>query len=132
MDDDRKRSAIVGVGAVALAVTAIVAISNDGGADNRAVCVDRSTDTRVSDERCDDDSSIEGGSSDSGGGSSGGGGYGWYYIPSGRTAPGVGEKTSGQGSYTPPPSSVKRGGVAYDGGEVTRGGFFSGKSSFGG
>ena len=95
----------------------------------RARCT---TDTRVSDERCDDDSSIEGGSSDSGGGSSGGGGYGWYYIPAGRTAPGVGEKTSGQGSYTPPPSSVKRGGVAYDGGEVTRGGFFSGKSSFGG
>lgn len=123
MDDDRKRSAIVGVGAVALAVTAIVAISNDGGADNRGVCVDRSTDTRVSDERCDDDSSVTGGSS---------GGYGWYYIPSGRTAPGVGEKVSGQGSYTPPASSVKRGGVAYDGGEVTRGGFFSGKSSFGG
>jgi hypothetical protein len=131
VDDDRKRSAIVGVGAVALAVTAIVAISNDGGADNRGVCVDRSTDTRVSDERCDDDASTGGGTS-GGGGSSGGGGYGWYYIPSGRTAPGVGEKVSGQGSYTPPPSSVKRGGVAYDGGEVTRGGFFSGKSSFGG
>lgn len=111
-------------------MTALVAIgTGDSEADERAVCVDRSTDTRVADDDCDDDSS---GSTTGGGNGPGGGGHGWYYIPSGRTAPAEGEKISGQGSFTPQSSSSVRGGVAPDGGEVSRGGFFSGKSSFGG
>lgn len=108
---------MVGVGGVALVVTALVAGGAGDRADERGICVDRTTDTRLADEECEDRT-----------GSSGG----WYYIPAGRDAPAEGEKISGQGSYSPPSSSAIKGGVASDGGEVTRGGFFSGKSSFGG
>ncbi len=117
------RSAAVTVGAAALAVTAFVAIEtarspgSDSEAEERAVCVDRSTDTRVSDEDCEDDDSTV---------------RGWYYIRAGRSAPAVGEKISGQGSFVPQTSSATAGGVSSEGGEVTRGGFSSGKSSFGG
>lgn len=102
---------------VVIAVTAFAAV--DSRADERGVCVDRASQTRVADDECDDDTSS--------------GGHGWYYIPSGRQAPAEGERISGQGSFTAPTnSSFSKGGVSADGGPVTRGGFFSGSSSFGG
>lgn len=123
MDGDRKRSAAVAVGTVALAVTAFVAIEtarspgSDAETEERAVCVDQNTDTRVSDDECDDEGSTV---------------RGWYYIRAGRSAPAVGERISGQGSFSPQTTSFVEGGIASDGGEVSRGGFSSGKSSFGG
>ena len=91
----------------------------DSGTDQRGVCVDRTTDVRVDDDVCDDSSS--------------GGAHGWYYIPNGRRAPAEGQATSGQGSFSAPTSqSFAKGGVAADGGKVTRGGFMSGHGSFGG
>lgn len=115
---DRRRSIAVGVGAAALGLAAIVGFSS-GGSDQRGVCVDKSTDVRVDDDVCEDEST--------------GGGHGWYYIPAGRRAPALGQAVSGQGSFSAPRSdSFSKGGVAADGGEVTRGGFRSGNGSFGG
>jgi hypothetical protein len=115
--DGQRRSAAVGVGVVALALIGFSVA--DSRADQRGVCVDRSSDVRVADDECDD------------GGHAGG--HGWYYIPSGRRAPAEGQPVAGQGSFTAPSDgSFTKGGVAADGGTVTRGGFFSGKSSFGG
>lgn len=102
---------------MALGVVGFAAVDN--GSDQHGVCVDRATDQRVDDDECDDRSY--------------GGGYGWYFIPVGNRAPAVGQPISGQGSFTTPTSgSFARGGVAADGGTVTRGGFRSGSGGFGG
>jgi hypothetical protein len=107
----------VGVGAVVLGVVAFGAF--DSGTDQQGVCVDRTTDVRVDDDVCDDDGT--------------GGSHGWYYIPSGSRAPAEGQAISGQGSFSEPRGqSFTKGGVAADGGKVTRGGFLSGHGSFGG
>lgn len=107
----------MGVGAAALGLVAIGAF--DSGTDQRGVCVDRATDVRVDDDVCEN--------------GAGGGAHGWYYIPSGRRAPAEGQAISGQGSYTTPrDQSFSKGGIAADGGKVTRGGFMSGHGSFGG
>lgn len=104
---------------VALAVVAIGAF--DSGTDQQGVCVEKSSNVRVDDDVCDDE------------GTTGGGTHGWYYIPSGRRAPAEGQKISGQGSFSAPSGqSFSKGGVSADGGEVTRGGFLSGKGTFGG
>jgi hypothetical protein len=113
--DKRRRSIAVGVGAVALGLVAFGAF--DSGTDERGVCVDRTSDVRVDDDQCDDTT---------------GGVHGWYYIPAGNRAPSVGQAVSGQGSFATPSGSFAKGGVAADGGEVTRGGFLSGKGTFGG
>jgi hypothetical protein len=86
--------------------------------DERGVCVDRTSNVRVDDDVCDDSTT--------------GGSHGWYYIPSGRRAPAVGDATRGQGSFATPSGSFDKGGVSSDGGKVTRGGFLSGHGSFGG
>jgi hypothetical protein len=114
--DKRRRSAAVGVGAVALGLIAVGSLSS--GADERGVCVDRTSNVRVDDDVCDDDTSS--------------GTHGWYYIPAGRRAPAEGQSTSGQGSFVTPSGSFDKGGVSSDGGKVTRGGFLSGHGSFGG
>lgn len=107
----------MGIGAAALGLVAIGAF--DSGTDQRGVCVDRATDVRVDDDVCDDNTTN--------------GAHGWYFIPSGRRAPAEGQAVSGQGSFTQPSSdSFSKGGVAADGGKVTRGGFLSGHGSFGG
>lgn len=107
------------MGVVTLGAIAIGSFSS--GADQRGVCVERSSNVRVDDDRCDDDRTT-----------GGGGGYGWYYIANGRNAPAIGGTTSGQGSFATPSGSFDKGGVAADGGKVTRGGFLSGHGSFGG
>jgi hypothetical protein len=115
--DQRRRSIAVGVGVVALGAIAFGAF--DSGTDQRGVCVDRTSDVRVDDEVCEE--------------RSGSGGAGWYYIPSGSRAPAEGQRVSGQGSFVAPRGdSFVKGGVAADGGKVTRGGFGSGNGSFGG
>lgn len=107
----------MGVGAVVLGVVAFGAF--DSGTDQQGVCVDRTTDVRVDDDVCDDNGT--------------GGSHGWYYIPSGSRAPAEGQAISGQGSFSEPRGqSFTKGGVAADGGKVTRGGFLSGHGSFGG
>lgn len=104
---------------VTLALVGFGAGAAGSRAEERGVCVDRTTDVRVSDEECDDDTTS--------------GGHGWYYIPAGRRAPAEGQAISGQGSYVAPSNgSFTKGGVSADGGNVTRGGFYSGKGSFGG
>ncbi|MRK01485.1 hypothetical protein GEV27_08105 [Aeromicrobium sp. S22] len=109
----------VGIGVVTVALVGIGAAGSR--AEERGVCVDRSSDVRVADDQCDDDSATSGG------------GYGWYYIPAGRRAPAEGQAVAGQGSFvTPTSKSFTKGGVSADGGTVTRGGFYSGKGSFGG
>lgn len=114
---DRRRSIAVGVGAAALGLVAVGAFSS--GTDQRGVCVDKTTNVRVDDDVCDNNTSS--------------GAHSWYYIPSGRRAPAEGQAVSGQGSFTAPRNdSFTRGGVAADGGKVTRGGFMSGHGSFGG
>lgn len=108
----------MGVGAATLGLVAIGAFNS--GTDQQGVCVDKTTNVRVDDDECDDNHSN-------------GGVHGWYFIPSGRRAPALGQAVSGQGSFTTPRGdSFSKGGVAADGGKVTRGGFFSGHGSFGG
>lgn len=106
----------MGIGVATLGAIAIGSFG--GGSDQQGVCVDKTSNVRVDDDDCDDGSA--------------GGSHGWYYIPNGSRAPAVGQSTSGQGSFATPSGSFAKGGVAADGGKVTRGGFFSGHGSFGG
>lgn len=117
----RRRSA-----AVALGITGLLAAGLTGYAvgqdddeaeevDYAAVCVDSQTEQRVEDGSCD-----EGGEQRFYGG--GGGFYGWYFLPVGGRAPGIGQRVAG-GTLTAPPGRVARGGIDRAGGTVSRGGF---------
>lgn len=107
-------------GAVKLGLTALVATSLAGCAsdDGQAICVDPRTETRVSDDSCDDvdDDEYYDGT---------GSGFFWFYVPAGHSAPGVGSHyNSTRGFYKPPSgSSYSKGGVSTKGGSVSRGGF---------
>lgn len=111
----RRRSRTVAVGAAAVIVTGMTGC---GSADEAGICVDRQTQQRVDDDVCDDD------------GYGGSGTHGWYYIPRGGYAPGVGSRATG-GSWVPS-GSVQRGGVDRSGETIDRGGFRSGSRPFGG
>lgn len=116
MAASRRRSSAVTVGAIA-----VVSISLSGcssSPDYAGVCVDKSTNKRVSDRDC------------NGSGTSGGA-HGWYYVRSGTKAPAVGSSASG-GSFSEPSGTFAKGGVSAKGGTIARGGFGGGHSSFGG
>jgi hypothetical protein len=115
----RRRSAVVGVGVIALATASLTACSS--GSDYSGVCVDTKTSTRVKDGDCRDTT-----------GSGGGGAHGWYYYKAGTKAPAVGERVSGGSFSLPSGVSASKGGVSAKGGSVSRGGFGSGHGSFGG
>ncbi|GGM79983.1 hypothetical protein GCM10009721_00550 [Terrabacter tumescens] len=116
-----RKSAAVTVGAVALASLGIYGAVQDDDHDFAGVCVDEATQTRIADDRCDDHHSA-----------GFHGGHGWYFVPRGVAAPGIGARVAG-GSYTAPPSSKSWGsGFKADGGVVTRGGFSGHGFSVGG
>ena len=110
--------------AVALGVTALLApsLSACGGGDDesehQAICVDRTTEQRVDEERCDPDDEANIGV---------GGVFFWYFLATraGTFFPAVGQRVSG-GTYAVPSGTYTRGGVPRAGGEVPRGGFGGG------
>lgn len=131
----RRRSEYVAVGACVALIAGVVVVgevsgSSDDESDDEpgdgyaAVCVDQGG-TRVDDADCDDD------------GGTGAGGARWYYIPSGSSAPAVGQRPAGGGSFSEPDTAGfadVRGGVSPAGESVVRGGFggHGGEGSVGG
>lgn len=116
-----RKSAVVSVGAVALASLGLYAAAEDDDHDYAGVCVDETTQRRVADDQCDGNH-----------GSGFHGGRGWYFVPRGTAAPAVGAPVSG-GSFTEPPRSRSWGtGFRSEGGVVTRGGFSGHGFSVGG
>ena len=117
-----RKSAAVVLGVTALLAPSLAACgSDDDEAENQAICVDRDTETRVDDERCNPDDQANVGV---------GGLFFWYFLATrgGAFFPPVGGRVSG-GTFTPPSGSVARGGVPRAGGNVPRGGFGGGTRS---
>ena len=114
----QRKSAAVVLGVTALLAPSLSACSSDDEVDNQAVCVDRTTQERVDDDRCDPDDGANVGV---------GGLFFWYFLATrgGRLFPAVGQRVSG-GTYAVPTGSYARGGVPRAGGAVPRGGFGGG------
>ena len=116
----RRRSASVSLGVAAVLVATLSGCSasaDEEDYDYGAVCVDQDTQQRVDDDDdCDERPT-----------------YGWYFIPVGAIAPGIGERV-GDGSFGSPSSdeAVCYGGVPREGGEITRGGFGACSGAVGG
>ena len=111
----RRRSATVTLGVTALLAAGLTACGAEEpeDPDYGAVCVNSQTQERVEDDECGDDR----------GGGGGGGLFAWYFLSRGAFAPGIGQRVGG-GTFTPPGNTtLRRGGIARDGGTVTRGGF---------
>ena len=119
----QRKSAAVFLGVTALLAPSLSACSSDE-ADNQAVCVDRTTQERVDDDRCDRNDEANVGV---------GGLFFWYFLATrgGLFFPAVGQRVSG-GSYAVPAGTHVRGGVPKAGGNVPRGGFGGGVRSSGG
>ena len=124
----RWRSPIVVVGASAAVLVGLVVAGNAGSSrdeeeyDYDAVCVDDAN-TRVADDRCDDPENLAEGDGQNATGHAGGGH--WYFIPTGGSAPGIGQRATGGSTSVPDPArfNVHAGGVDAHGGTVSRGGF---------
>lgn len=121
----RKRSKVVALGVTAAVVGAgVVAVVTLGGEEEpvtqAAYCVDQASGTRVEDAQCE---------TGSGGGGSGGGMHGWYFIPIGWGAPGIGGRATGGSFTTPSGSSYVQGGVPRAGGTVTTSNLSGGKTT---
>lgn len=113
----RRRSASVTLG-VSLALVSTLSGCGRQEYTHGAVCADRETQERVEDEQCDDERRS--------------GRHGWYFIPVGVRALGVGNRVGG-GSFTAPSGgAVYRGGVPRGGGAVSRGGFGGRSGAVGG
>jgi hypothetical protein len=114
----QRKSAAVVLGVTALLAPSLTACGNDDEVDQQAICVDRNTQERVDDERCDPDDEANVGV---------GGIFFWYFLATrgGAFFPAVGQRVSG-GTYPPPAGSYRRGGVPRAGGSVPRGGFGGG------
>jgi hypothetical protein len=113
-----RKSAAVVLGVTALLAPSLAACGSDDEAENQAVCVDRNTEQRVDDERCDRDDDANIGV---------GGIFFWYFLAtrSGAFFPPIGGRVSG-GTYSVPSTTYVRGGVPKAGGNVPRGGFGGG------
>ncbi|WP_432571886.1 tRNA-dihydrouridine synthase [Kineococcus sp. SYSU DK005] len=116
----RRRSRAVSLGLTGvLAAGGLAACGSgddDGEEDYRGVCVDERTQQRVDDDECDDDGVRAGG-------------FGWYYLPLGARAVGLGQRVSGGTARPPARAAVVRGGVPADGGTIARGGLGGGSDS---
>ena len=113
----RLRSVAITLGAVPLLATGLTGCgSDDDDYDYSAVCVDQATQQRVDDDECDDDGRD--------------GVHGWYFIPVGFYAGGIGQRVGG-GSFATPSGSHIKGGVPKTGATVQRGGFGGGIKSGG-
>jgi len=115
----QRKSAAVVLGVTALLAPSLSACSaGDEESENQAVCVDRTTEQRVSDEQCDPDDEANVGI---------GGIFFWYFLATrgGAFFPGIGQRVSG-GTYSVPRGTYTRGGVPRAGGNVPRGGFGGG------
>lgn len=117
----QRKSAAVVLGVTALLAPSLAACSSNDEADNQAVCVDKTTQERVDDNRCDPDDEA---------GIGVGGLFFWYFLATrgGAFFPGIGQRVSG-GTFSRPPGPVVRGGVPKAGGNVPRGGFGGGTRS---
>ena len=71
----QRKSAAVVLGVTALLAPSLSACSSDDEVDNQAVCVDRTTQERVDDERCDPDDEANVGV---------GGLFFWYFLTTRR------------------------------------------------
>ena len=118
MASRRLRSVAVTLGVVPLLAAGLTSCGSDEQYDSNAVCVDQTTQVRVDDDRCDDDRT------------SAGGGFGWYFIPVGIYAGGIGQRVGG-GSFARPSGSYITGGVPREGATIKRGGFGGGTKSGG-
>lgn len=122
----RKRSTMVALGVTAAVVGAgVIAATTLGGDDEEPVtqaayCVDQTTGTRVEDAQC---------ATDGGGSASGGHLHGWYFIPIGWGAPGIGGRASGGSFATPSGTSYVQGGIPRAGGTVTASNLSGGKTT---
>ena len=129
MPTRRMRSAAVTLGLTALVAASLTGCSAGDQPDYAAICVDPQTQTRTNDENCKDNREYHGSGS----------GFFWFYMATRGYAhvPAIGGRyDAGQGTYTTPQGTVRRGGVNKQGGDIgkiTRGGFgHSGKGSSGG
>jgi hypothetical protein len=114
----QRKSAAVVLGVTALLAPSLAACTTEDESENQAVCVDRTTEERVSDSQCDPDDRANVGV---------GGIFFWYFLATrgGAFFPAVGQRVSG-GTYTVPRGTYTRGGVPTAGGNVPRGGFGGG------
>jgi hypothetical protein len=108
----RRRSTAVSVSLVAALSVTMTGCGSPDTTEYNGVCVDRRTNTRVDDDRCDE---------------SRGGGHGWVYYRPGQSVPAVGGVATGGTTTVPDGASVARGGGPAKGGVVARGGFGGGK-----
>jgi len=129
-----KRSEAVPLALTALMATSLTGCADEPAPDNAAVCIDKATEVRVDDSRCDDN------------GRGGGGGFGFFYFGglnggSRYNVPPVGGSVAGSGGTLVRPAGItqtkgisRTGGSVYkDSPAVSRGGFGkSGGRGFGG
>jgi hypothetical protein len=144
-DPTRRRQGRYAVAEAAVLATGVILFASGCGAggDNdfthSAVCVDRTTNTRMDDKSCSNLPNTTAAAAPTSKAKSangvvapvapapvGPGTFGWFYVPVGQDAPPVGSKVSPKaGSFTSPSggsTSVQKGGVPAKGGTVSRGG----------
>lgn len=121
-----RRSAAVSLGITALLASTLAGCAEEEATTDQAVCIDEQTEERIDEDRCNDD------------GSPGFfGGAGWYFIPIGFPFPAYGGIVGG-GTLRPRAGSVPAysrpaaGGGTVRGGTVSRGGFGGSSSGRGG
>jgi len=104
----RRSAKVTAAGTAAFAALALSGCGEDPKPDHQAVCVDKQTQVRLDEDRCDDEHH----------------GHGFVYYPIGRSYPAVGQPlSSGYVSTLPKGHYAQVGGASKSGGTVLRGGF---------